>query len=82
MSDAAVHDKLQGIFRTVFEDPGLEIRDTMTADDVDRWDSLTHITLIMDVEKAFGVRFRNAEVARLQNVGDLKTLLAKHLPRS
>jgi acyl carrier protein len=82
MSDTAVHDKLQGIFRAVFEDPRLEIRDTMTADDVDRWDSLTHITLVMDVEKAFGVRFRNAEVARLQNVGDLKALIAKHLPRS
>jgi acyl carrier protein len=81
MSDATVHDRLQGIFRAVFADPALQISDAMTADDVERWDSLTHITLIMDVEKAFGLRFRNSEVARLQNVGDLKALIAKHLPR-
>ena len=76
-----IQSQVQDIFRSVFEDPSLEVHDAMTADDVAEWDSLLHITLITVVEKHFGVRFRNAEVARLQNVGDLFALVQKHLDK-
>lgn len=76
-----VHDELQTVFRTVFEDESLEIEDEMTADDVAKWDSLAHINLIVQVEKAFGVKFRNAEIARLACVGDLRSLVEKHLAK-
>jgi acyl carrier protein len=73
-----LHDQLQDVFRQVFQDPGLEIADTTSARDISRWDSLTHVGLIVAVEKAFGVRFKVAELARLQCVGDLKELLGKY----
>ncbi len=73
-------DDVQGIFRRVFEDPGLVITDDMSAADIEKWDSLAHINLIVEVEKTFGVRFKNAEIARLQCIGDLKKLIAKYRP--
>ena len=49
-----------------------------TAADVEKWDSLNHINFIVAVEKAFGVKFKNAEIARLEDVGGLKRLVAKY----
>jgi acyl carrier protein len=71
----AVQTQLQEVFRRVFEDPTLEIHDQMTAQDVSAWDSLNHVILIVEVEKAFNKRFSTAEVSRLQNVGDLRQLV-------
>ena len=51
--------------------------DEMTADDEEAWDSLSHIGLIMETEKYFGIRIKNSEVARLANVGDLINLVEK-----
>jgi acyl carrier protein len=51
----------------------------MTATDVPAWDSLSHITLIVAVEREFGIRFTTAEVAALMNVGDLADLVQKKL---
>jgi acyl carrier protein len=68
--------RLAGIFRTLFNDPGLELRDDLTARDVDGWDSLNHVNLMILVEEEFGVRFTTAEVSGLQDVGELKRLLA------
>ena len=75
-----VHETLQEVFRRVFEDEALEIFDDTSADDIDKWDSLTHISLIVETEKAFDVRFKNSQIARLQCVGDLKALIRKHKP--
>ena len=72
--------KLQEVFRRVFDDNGLTITDEMSAEDIDAWDSLNHIQLIVAVEKDFEVKFKNSEIARLANVGDLKALLAKRKP--
>ena len=81
MSDD-VQEQLLSVFRSVFEIDDLQIADDMTADNIEDWDSLAHITLITEVEKSFEVRFRNAEVARLKNIGDLKALVNKHLSKS
>ena len=81
MDAARIHAELEAIFRRVFSEDDLMIHDAMTADEVAKWDSLTHITLILETEKHFGVRFRNAEVARLQNVGDLKRLVQTRLQK-
>jgi len=69
--------KLNGVFRDIFDDDTLEIRDAMTARDVDGWDSLTHVNLVVAVEKAFGVRFTTKEIAGLNNVGDFVSLIAR-----
>jgi acyl carrier protein len=81
MPDEEIHEKVQNVFRSVFEDPNFLISDELHAGMVPKWDSLLHITLITEVERAFSVRFRNAEIARLNNVGSLKALVGKHVRR-
>jgi acyl carrier protein len=66
--------RLTTVFREVFDDDELELKPEMTADDVDGWDSLAHIRLIISVQKAFGVKFSPVEMNRLKNVGDLIAL--------
>lgn len=68
-------DRLANIFRTLFNDPGLQFRDDLTARDVDGWDSLNHVNLMILIEEEFGVRFTSGEVSALQDVGELKKLL-------
>jgi acyl carrier protein len=52
-----LRDRLQNVFRQVFDDPDMVLRDAMTADDVDGWDSLVHVDLMVAVENEFGVKF-------------------------
>ena len=77
MNDAAVYDKLTTVFRDVFDEDDLALRPGMTADDVDGWDSLSHIRLVLAVSKAFGVKFSASEVGNLKNVGEFADLIKK-----
>ena len=70
-----IETKLQEVFRDVFQDETLEILPEMTAGDVDKWDSITHLIMISKVEEVFNVSFRLKELIKLKNVGDLITLL-------
>ena len=63
------------MFRNVFEDDDLVVTREMSARDVDEWDSLMHVNLVLYVEKEFGVRFSSSEVAGLQTVGQLADLI-------
>jgi acyl carrier protein len=69
-----VLSRLTSVFREVFDDDEIELNPEMTADDVDGWDSLAHIRLILSVQKAFGIKFSPIEMNRLKNVGDLIAL--------
>jgi acyl carrier protein len=68
-------DQLQDVFRDVFDDDGIEIDRSTTAKDVEGWDSLMHVTLLINVEKSFRVKFSSSEVASLKSVGDLVDLI-------
>lgn len=70
-------EKLQGVFREVFEDSELAIVPEMTAQDVEEWDSFNHINLVVALEEAFSVVFTGDEIARMRNVGDLVERLQK-----
>jgi acyl carrier protein len=72
-------EKLQSIFREVFDDDSLEISEETTASDVDGWDSLSHINLVLSVEMAFGIRFALGELEELKNVGDMFKLINKKM---
>lgn len=78
-----VRERLQEIFREVFNDPDIAVRDEMTAVDVDDWDSLSHINLIIAVERKLGIKFATAEISRLkdpgQNVGSFVRLIEAKL---
>ncbi|MCY7388545.1 MAG: acyl carrier protein [Burkholderiales bacterium] len=76
MSPVEIHQKLRDVFRDVFDDPLLEITDSTTAADVEDWDSLTHINLIVAAEKTYAVSFTTKEVKALSNVGDFIRLIA------
>jgi len=73
-------ERVTDIFREVFDKPALELFDEMQAKDVEGWDSLTHITLIMALEESFGVKFTTREVMGFQNVGEMLVCLRGKLP--
>ena len=78
-SNTEVMETLTGIFREIFDNPGLVLHDAMTAADVENWDSLNHIDLIVAVEKKFKVKFTTKDVTSLKTVGDLAELVQKKL---
>ena len=71
--------RLNKVFQDVFEDDEIEVSRDTTAKDIEGWDSLMHVTLLVNVEKAFGVKFRSGEVATLKNVGEMADLVDARL---
>jgi len=68
----AITEKLTEVFREVFDDEGIELFDEMTADDVDEWDSLSHVNLMIAIELAFDIEFQQNEIQNFANVGELR----------
>ena len=75
-------ERVNDVFRDVFDDESLSVRQETSAADVEGWDSLMHVRLIIAIEKAFRVRFSSSEVASLKDVGDLIELLQTKTPAS
>jgi acyl carrier protein len=76
-----MRDQVRKVFQEVFEDKELLVTEQTVAADVAKWDSLTHISLILALEEEFGIQFSSQEVASMANVGDLLTFLeAKGVP--
>jgi acyl carrier protein len=75
MDNAAVYAKLTEIFRDVLDNDEIVLAPHLTANDVAGWDSLSHVRLILTVEKAFRVSFTASQVGRLKNVGELADLI-------
>ena len=75
MDDQEIYAKLAPIFQDVFDDESIIPHAEMVADDVEEWDSLSHIRLILALEQAFDVRFTASEVGAMDNVGDLVRLI-------
>jgi len=75
MKETEIYDKLSEVFEDVF-DERINITAETTADDVDDWDSLSHITLMAAVEDAFGIKFKMKEVSSMKNVGEMVAIIA------
>lgn len=75
MNKIEITEKLTAIFREVFNDNAIILRDEMTANDVENWDSLTHMIMISKVEEEFGIKFRLKELNKLKQVGDIISIL-------
>ena len=69
--------QLNPIFCNVFDDEALKIDAHTSAQDVDEWDSLSHIRLIISIEKALGIQFSAGEIDDLKNVGEMARLILK-----
>lgn len=79
---ADVVETLTTVFRRTFENQSLNITREMTAQDVAGWDSLTHVSLISNVETTFGIRLKLKEIKQMKNVGDLIDTVNRHLSTS
>ena len=75
MTKEQVYEQLNEIFRDVFDDEELTVGETTTADDVDGWDSLMHITLIVTIENTFGMKFAMNEITAMKNVAEMVDII-------
>lgn len=74
MTRDEIMEKLGGVFEEVFDRP-VELREDTTAADIEEWDSIAHVTLILATEEEFGVRFDSSEIANASDVGEFVSLL-------
>ena len=65
------------IFCEVFDDDSIKISDNMTSADIEEWDSLNHITLVVNIEKVFGLKLNLSEAGKLENIGAMIELILK-----
>jgi acyl carrier protein len=79
MTDREVWDSLVVVIRETFDDESIDVTRDTTADDIDAWDSLSNVELMLALEKRFGVRFYTGEIARMKNVGELVDTIETHL---
>jgi acyl carrier protein len=70
-----IYARLEEIFRTVLLDDTLTLTPETSGKDFEAWDSLTHVTLMVHAERAFGIQFTNTEISGWQNVGELVELI-------
>jgi acyl carrier protein len=67
--------ELEIIFRQYFDEDDLVLRSDMTADDVEDWDSLAQVGLILSIERKYAISFESAEIAKLENVAEMAALI-------
>ncbi|MCA1441641.1 acyl carrier protein [Ensifer sp. IC4062] len=72
-----IYERLETIFRDVFDDDGLIVTPQLTATDVEGWDSMMNVQLMLSIERAFEVHFSASQIASLRNVGELAALIQR-----
>lgn len=75
MEDSDIYTRLRDVFHEVFDDDSIAVRPDLSAKDVDGWDSLSHVRLMLTVERTFGVKFSASDVGKLKNVEELVRLV-------
>ncbi len=80
MNRKEVYEKLNRIFQGVFDDDTITVSDTTTAEDIEDWDSLEQINLIVAVEKEFNIKFSIREAGQFQNVGQMVDMILQKTP--
>jgi acyl carrier protein len=80
--DDEIYAKMTEIFRDVFDDEAIKVTPDLTASDVPEWDSLSHIRLVLAVQKAFQTKFSAAQTANLKNVGEFVALIRARTARA
>jgi len=71
-----IEERVNKVFKTVFENDQIQVNPNTTAADIDGWDSITHLTLITSIESEFSISFTGFEIMGMQNVGDMIRLVA------
>ena len=78
MEKKEILHRVEEVFRDVLDNEEITLAEITTANDIDEWDSLTHVELVRAVEKAFGIRFTSAEILSWKNVGELVESVARY----
>lgn len=79
MNREEVFEKLEEIFADVFDDDTIELTDDTTADDIEDWDSLEQINLVVAIEKEFSIKFNMGEVSKMKNVGEMVDIILERI---
>ena len=79
MTREELFKEINDIFRDVFDDDSLVITDETNSEDIEDWDSLEHINLVVAMEKRFNMKFNIKEVGNLKNVGEMADLILSRL---
>ena len=77
-----IKNELQGVFRDVFDDDSIELFNEMTAADIEDWDFLSHVQLIVAIEKHFKLKFSTGDIMNLKNVGEMIEMIEKKLTKN
>ncbi len=75
MKKEEIYERLNEVFRDVFDDESIVVNETTTSADIEDWDSLEHINLIVAVENEFGIKFNMGEVTTMKNVGEMVEII-------
>lgn len=75
----SILEKIQPIFRDIFDDEELIVTETTVAADVEDWDSFAQMQIVMGIEEMFGIKFSTDEVTEFKNVGDVISAIGKHI---
>ncbi len=79
MNREMIFERLNNVFRDVFDDDTISVSDNTTSKDIPDWDSLEHINLIVAVEQEFGIKFNMGEVTTMKNVGEMVDIIINKL---
>lgn len=75
MTKEEIYNALDEVFQEVFDDEEIHVNEFTTADDIEDWDSLEHINLVVAVENKFGIKFNMNEVTTMKNVGEMVDII-------
>jgi acyl carrier protein len=75
MNSPDIYARLTEIFHDVFDDDSIVVTPELSAKDIDEWDSLSHIRLVVSIERSFHLKFSAAEIGHLKNVGEFVDLI-------
>jgi acyl carrier protein len=79
MDKTEISSKLTTIFRTIFSNNSLVLSNELTANDVENWDSLSHMLLITEIENSFSIKFKLKDLNKMRNVGDMIDIISLKL---
>lgn len=74
-----IYEGLNEIFRDVFDDDSLVVTETTTAADIEEWDSLANINIIVSIESEFNVKFNMDEISSIKNVGEMAKIISERM---
>lgn len=79
MTREEIYKQLDEVFQDVFDDESIHVSDSTTADDIEDWDSLEHINLVVAIENKFGIKFNMNEVTSMKNVGEMVDIILERI---